>query len=297
MNPRSGPCVDRRRRRLAIGALGAAALAVFLQRARAAQRPVPRVVSLGGSLTEIVYALGAEALLVGTDATSLYPPAAHATPKVGYMRALSAEGVLSLRPTVVIASADAGPPAALEQLRDAGVRLVRAASGHGIEALLANVRAVAAAVDRREQGEQLATALGAQWDEVQRRVVRDARAPRALFVFGFAANNVQVAGRGTAAHALIGSAGAVNALSGFNGYRPLTAEAVVAAAPQAIVTTAQGVERLGGEAQLLALPGLALTPAGRAARVFARDALYLLGTGPRLPEATAELARFLGTLG
>ncbi len=293
MNPSSGPCIDRRRR-FAIGALATAAASACLPPVRAAQSL--RVVSVGGSLTEIVYALGAEALLVGTDATSLHPPAAHKTPKVGYLRGLSAEGVLSLRPTVVIASAEAGPPAALEQLRGAGVRLVRVESGHGIEALLANVRTVASAVDRREPGERLAAALRAQWDEVQRRVVRDARAPRVLFVLGHAANNVQVSGHGTAAHALIAAAGGVNALSGFNGYRPLTAEAVVAAAPQAIVTTAQGVERLGGHSQLLALPGLALTPAGRAGRVFARDALYLLGTGPRLPEATAELARFLGTL-
>lgn len=293
MNPSSGPCIDRRRR-VALAALAAAAASACLPPVRAAQSL--RVVSVGGSLTEIVYALGAEALLVGTDATSLHPPAAHKTPKVGYLRGLSAEGVLSLRPTVVIASAEAGPPAALEQLRGAGVRLVRVESGHGIEALLANVRTVASAVDRREPGERLAAALRAQWDEVQRRVVRDARAPRVLFVLGHAANNVQVSGHGTAAHALIAAAGGVNALSGFNGYRPLTAEAVVAAAPQAIVTTAQGVERLGGHSQLLALPGLALTPAGRAGRVFARDALYLLGTGPRLPEATAELARFLGTL-
>jgi iron complex transport system substrate-binding protein len=294
MNPRSGPCIDRRRR-VALRAFGAAALAA-IPSLRAAPAAPLRVVSVGGSLTEIVYALGADALLVGTDATSLHPPAAHKTPKVGYLRGLSAEGVLSLRPTVVIASAEAGPPAALEQLRGAGVRLVRVESGHGIEALLANVRTVASAVDRRQPGELLAATLRAQWDEVQRRVVRDARAPRVLFVLGHAANNVQVSGHGTAAHALIAAAGGVNALSGFNGYRPLTAEAVVAAAPQAIVTTAQGVERLGGQSQLLALPGLALTPAGRAGRVFARDALYLLGTGPRLPEATAELARFLGTL-
>jgi len=296
MSARSDPSLDRRRRRLALAALGAAAVAAWPPRSRAARSQAMRVVSVGGSLTEIVYRLGAGELLVGTDATSLYPPAAHTTPKVGYLRGLSAEGVLSLRPTVVIAGAEAGPPAVLEQLRAAGVRLVRVASGHGIEALLANVRTVAAAIERQEQGEQLVAALRAQWHDVQRRIVRDARAPRVLFVLGHAANNVQVSGLGTAAHALIGAAGGVNALTGFNGYRPLTAEAVVAAAPQAIVTTAQGVERFGGQAQLLALPGLALTPAGRAGRVLARDALYLLGTGPRLPEATAELARFLGTL-
>jgi iron complex transport system substrate-binding protein len=142
----------------------------------------------------------------------------------------------------------------------------------------------------------LAAEVRARFDDVQRRLVRSGAAPRVLFVLSHAANNVQVAGRETAADALMTAAGAANAMRGFNGYRPLTAEAVVAAAPQAIVATTQGVEALGGTARLLAQPGLALTQAGRESRIFARDALWLLGGGPRWPEAVAELARFLGTL-
>lgn len=253
------------------------------------------MVCVGGALTEIVYRLGAGDLLVGTDTTSLYPEAAQKTAKVGYARQLSAEGVLSLRPTVVIAGAEAGPPTAIEQLRSVGVTLVRAAAGHNIETVIANVRRVAAALARHDAGEALAAELRAQWEAVQRRVRRSG-GPRVLFVLSHVANNVQVSGHGTAAHALIEAAGGANAMSGFNGYRPLTAEAVVAAAPEAILTTAQGVQALGGEARLLMQPGLALTPAGRARRVFARDGLYLLGWGPRVPQAVQELAQFFGTL-
>jgi iron complex transport system substrate-binding protein len=256
----------------------------------------PRVVSVGGALTEIVYALGAGGELVGTDTTSVFPDAARATPKVGYPRALSAEGLLSLRPSLVLASAEAGPPVVIEQIRAAGVRVVRAEAGHGIDVLATNVRRVAAALGRSAQGERLATEVRARFDDVQRRLVHSGPAPRALFVLSHAANNVQVAGADTAAEALLTAAGTTNAMRGFSGYRPLTAEAAVAAAPQVIVTTTQGVEALGGPARLLAQPGLSLTPAGRAARVFARDALWLLGGGPRWPDAVAELARFLGTL-
>lgn len=280
-----------RRRWLVAAAAGSAAAFAPARGANA-----PRIVCVGGALTEIVYRLGAEALLVGTDSTSLYPEAAQKTAKVGYARQLSAEGVLSLRPTVVIASADAGPPAVIEQLRAAGVTLVRAAPGHDVETLLANVRLVAEAIDRRAAGEALIDALRAQWQAVQQRVRRGPNAPRVLFVLSHVANNVQVSGQGTAADALIAAAGGVNAMRGFNGYRPLTAEAVIAAAPQAIVTTAQGVQALGSEERLLSQPGLALTPAGRARRVFTRDGLYLLGWGPRMPEAVRELAQFLGTL-
>lgn len=283
--------IDRWRRQVTVGVIAGCALPVH--RLRAADGP--RVVCVGGALTEIVYALGAGQWLVGTDTTSLHPEAAQRTEKVGYARQLSAEGVLSLRPDVVIASAEAGPPVAIEQLRAAGVALVRAAAGHDLDTLLANVRRVGAALAREQAAEALVAELRMQWDAVQRRVRRGS-GPRVLFVLSHVANNVQVSGHGTAAHALIEAAGGANAMAGFGGYRPLTAEAVIAATPEVIVTTAQGVQALGGELRLLAQPGLALTPAGRARRVFARDGLYLLGWGPRVPEAVRELAKFLGTL-
>lgn len=283
--------MDARRRALTV----AAALCLAASRARAADPGAPRVVTVGGALTEIVYALGAEALLVGTDTTSLYPEAARATPKVGYARALSAEGVLSLRPTVLIATAEAGPPAVLAQLEAAGVRLVRGDGGHSIDALLRNVRTVGAALGRSEQARKLAAQVEQQWRATAARIAPRTPAPRVLFVLSHVATNVQVAGEGTAAAAMIALAAARNALTGFSGYRPLTAEAAVAAAPEFILTTTQGAEALGGAEGLLAQRGLALTPAARARRVLALDALYLLGFGPRMPQAVAEVARFAGT--
>lgn len=297
--------IRRRRRQLAFAALGTASLVavdVLARSARAqavsaaAAKGLPRVVSVGGALTEIVYALGAESLLVGSDTTSLYPPAAQQTPKVGYARSLSAEGVLSLRPTVLLATAEAGPPAVIAQLSAAGVRVVRAQSGHGFEALSANVRLVGEALQRITEAQRLGAQLDSQWRDVRATIKAPAKAPRVLFVLSHVASNVQVSGEGTAAHAMISLAGAANALAGFTGYRPLTAEAAVAAAPDLILTTAQGAEAVGGVDRLLAQPGLALTPAGRARRVLALDALYLLGGGPRLPQAVAEVARFAGTL-
>lgn len=283
--------MDARRRTLTV----AAALCLAASRARAADPGAPRVVTVGGALTEIVYALGAEALLVGTDTTSLYPEAARATPKVGYARALSAEGVLSLRPTVLIATAEAGPPAVLAQLEAAGVRLLRGDGGHSIDALLRNVRTVGAALGRSEQARKLAAQVEQQWRATAARIAPRTPAPRVLFVLSHVATNVQVAGEGTAAAAMIALAAARNALTGFSGYRPLTAEAAVAAAPEFILTTTQGAEALGGAERLLAQRGLALTPAARARRVLALDALYLLGFGPRMPQAVAEVARFAGT--
>lgn len=254
-----------------------------------------RIVSIGGGVTEILFRLGAGPQIVGTDTTSLYPEAAQATPKVGYARSLSAEGVLALRPTLLIASAAAGPPAVVAQLRQAGVTLMQADPAHSVEGLLENVRRIAAAIGRPEAGAALVAELEAEWRNVQAAMRVQAPAPRVLFVLSHVPGNVQVAGEETAADALIRLAGGRNAMQGFRGFRPLSAEAALSAAPDFLLTTRQGIEALGGERQLLVQPGLGLTPAGRAGRVLVHDALFLLGGGPRLPRAVAELARQFGT--
>jgi iron complex transport system substrate-binding protein len=274
--------------------LGAAALAVCAGPLRAEPAPL-RVISAGGAFTEIVFRLDAQSLLVGTDTTSIYPAAAAALPKVGYLRQLSAEGVLSLKPTLLLTASEAGPPTVLQQLRAAGVQIVQGDGRHSIEALRGNVRLLGDALQRAERGRALDAELQRAWAATQAAITRRNPAPRVLFVLSHAANQVQVAGTDTAADAMIRYAGGVNVMSAFSGYKPLAAEAVVAAAPDVIVTTKQGLDALGGMDALLARPGLALTPAGKARRVYGPDALAMLGFGPRLPQAVRELAVVLGT--
>ena len=273
---------------------GAAALVACAGPLRAEPAPL-RVVSAGGAFTEIVFRLDAQALLVGTDTTSIFPAAAAALPKVGYLRQLSAEGVLSLKPTLLITASEAGPPTVLQQLRAAGVQIVQGDGRHSIEALRGNVRLLGDALQRAERGRALDAELQRDWAATQAAITRRSPAPRVLFVLSHAANQVQVAGTDTAADAMIRYAGGVNVMSAASGYKPLAAEAVVAAAPEVIVTTQQGLQALGGVEALLSRPGLALTPAGKARRVVGPDALALLGFGPRLPQAVRELAVALGT--
>lgn len=283
------------RRRTLLG--GCAALSVMLlprpggSRAAGAQR----IVSVGGALTEIVYRLGAQGALVATDTTSLWPEPAKALPKVGYMRTLSAEGVMSMQPTVILAPAEAGPATVLQQLQSAGVRIVRAHNEHTFDSLLANVALVAEAIDRRREGDALAAELKRDWSATRAKLA-GRPAPKVLFILSHAANNVQVAGGSTAAESMITLAGGANAMTGFAGYKPLSAESALAAAPDVILVTREGLEAVGGVDALLTRPGLALTPAGKSRRFFALEALYLLGFGPRLPQAVAELARGIGTV-
>ena len=257
--------------------------------AQSATQRLPRLVTISGAITEVVYALGAEAQLVGTDTTSLFPAAAQKTPKVGYLRQLSAEGVLSLKPDAVIATSEAGPPVVLDQLRGAGVQLELVKSEYIWADVVAKVRAVGRAARRDEAARELQARLDVEWNQVMQQVAADRRLkPRILFMFS-PGPSPQVAGQGTAADAMIRLAGGVNALTGFQGYRPMTAEAMAGAAPDIILTTDQGLEALGGAEKFWLRPELALTPAYRRRALIAQDALLLLGFGPRLPQAVREL--------
>ena len=257
--------------------------------AQPAQAALPRLVTISGAITEVVYALGAQAHLVGTDTTSLYPAAAQKTPKVGYMRQLSAEGVLSLKPNAVIATTEAGPPVVLDQLRSAGIEVNLVKSDYTWDDVHAKVQAVGRAARREAAARELQARLDADWAQLVQQVAAAKGAkPRVLFILSHGPSP-QVAGKGTAADALIRFAGGVNVLNGFTGYRPMTAEAMASAAPDFILTTDEGIEALGGRDRFWQRPELALTPAYQRRAVVSLDALLLLGFGPRLPQAVRNI--------
>ncbi len=271
----------------AVGTPLATTLAV--PRTALAQPGLPRLVTISGAITEVVYALGAEAQLVGTDTTSLYPAAALKTPKVGYLRQLSAEGVLSLKPDAVIATTEAGPPVVLDQLRSAGIQVNLVKSDYTWDDVRAKVQAVGRAARREAAARELQARLDAEWAQLGQQVAAAKGAkPRVLFILSHGPSP-QVAGKGTAADALIRFAGGMNVLNGFTGYRPMTAEAMASAAPDVILTTDEGIEALGGQGKFWQRPELALTPAYQRRAVVSLDALQLLGFGPRLPQAVRDV--------
>ncbi|MCU0868258.1 MAG: ABC transporter substrate-binding protein [Burkholderiales bacterium] len=283
----------KRRRALGALALGTAGLALGSRSARTSAAPTApaRVVSVGGAVTEIVFALGAAPRLVGVDSTSAWPDAARKLPQVGYMRQLSAEGVLSLAPDLLLATHEAGPPAALAQIGSAGIAVHQLHLRHSPEALRENVRDAAAALGMPAAGRGLDARIASEWAATQARVdALKGPKPRVLFVFAHGGGAPMVGGTDTAVDAMLRLAGAVNAAGTLSGYKPLTAEASIAAAPDVLLITQEGLDNVGGADALLAKPGMALTPAGKAKRIVAMPALYLLGFGPRLPQAVADLA-------
>lgn len=274
---------------LALGALPA--IGWLPQPAHAANR---RLVCVGGALTEIVYALGASADLAGVDTTSLYPPAAQALPSVGYARTLSAEGILALAPSMVLATEDAGPSSVLRQLENAGIAVHILAANHQFEGLLQRIQKVGELRGRVAEASELQARLRNEWQGVRTSVeAHSAASPRVLFILSHSMSQIMVAGQETSADAMLRYAGARNAMQGFTGFKPLTPEAVIAAQPDIILLTDLGLKAAGSKAAILKLPGLAQTPAGRKQRIVSMETMLLLGFGPRLPLALKELDRSL----
>ena len=248
-----------------------------------------RVVSIGGALTEIVYALGAQQTLVGSDTTSYYPAPAEQLPKVGYMRMLSAEGILSLEPELVLMTEEAGPPAVIEQLRAAGVELLQLPPGRSLADIEHSIVSIGAALQRQRQADSLIEQLRAQNQQlVELTAAVDNQRPRVMFIMNIGGGAPMVAGTNTAANSIIALSGADNIVEGYSGYKPLSPEAAVALRPDVILTT-ERVIASGGTDNLLENPAVALTPAGQRGHVIAMDALLLLGFGPRTLSAALQL--------
>jgi iron complex transport system substrate-binding protein len=250
-----------------------------------------RIVSVGGALTEILFRLDVQDRLVGVDTTSQWPSEAEAFPRVGYQRALAAEGLLSLSPDLVLATEAAGPPAVIEQIRAAGVEMRIVRSDPSPEGLVETIRAVADAVGRPAAGAALAEEVADRMRRAEARLAGVSDRPSVVFLLSAARGAPMAAGRDTAADAAIRLAAGRNPLAAeMVGYKPLNTESMIGAAPDLILLTERTLEGLGGIDGVLALPGVALTPAGRDRRIAAMDDLYLLGFGPRLPAAIADLA-------
>lgn len=255
-----------------------------------------RLVTIGGSITEIVYALGAGNKVVGNDTSSYFPKAAEQKPKVGYQRMLSAEGVLSLNPDLVILTEEAGPPAVIAQIKSTGVKLLTLKAGRSVTDIEANVQAIAKALACEDKGAQMIASMEEQQKQLQSFVQKQTGAKKVIFVLQHGGGSPMVAGKRTAADGVIQLSGAVNAVGAYEGYKPLTPEAAVALAPDVILITTMGLEQAGGKEALLNSPGIALTPAAKQGKLIAMDSLKLIGFGPRTIEAAIELNKAYSAL-
>lgn len=263
-----------------------------------AKKDLSRIASIGGDITEIIYALGLDARLVAVDATSQFPTVALKTFRnVGYMRALATEGVLSVRPTLVIASERSGPPEVVKALK-ATVPYVEIIEGTTAESVPEKIEAVATALDVAERGRALATKVREDLAALARERGRIGAPLRALFVLNLQSGRATVGGNSTSADAILRLAGLENAARSVNGFKPVSDEALFAMKPEVIVVMARSSGQHDADAAL-ALPTLASSPAARERRVIIMEGLLLLGFGPRVADAARQLmtSAYGGTAG
>ncbi|CNC53366.1 hemin ABC transporter substrate-binding protein [Yersinia alsatica] len=246
-----------------------------------------RIVTIGGDVTEIAYALGAGGEIVARDSTSLQPQAVQKLPDVGYMRMLNAEGILAMKPTMLLVSELAQPSLVLKQVADSGVNVVTVPGQTTPESVAVKINAVAAALHQQEKGQELIK-------DYQQRLGAVSNTPlpvKVLFVMSHGGLTPMAAGQNTAADAMIRAAGGNNAMQGFSRYRPLSQEGVIASAPDLLLITSDGVRALGGSEGIWKLPGMALTPAGKNKRLLVVDDMALLGFGLETPQVLAQLRK------
>ncbi len=278
---------------LHLGLTCALFVAVFAGYAKAEGTSVQRVITLGGSVTEIVVALGQEHLLVARDSTSTYPESVVALPDVGYVRALSPEGVLSVAPDLIIAEGGAGPVETIDVLRAASVPFISVPEGNDEAAILAKIAAVADALAVPEAGAALAADVTADLDAANALAATRIERKRVLFILSMQGGGIMAAGAGTGAEGIIAMAGADNAMTGFEGYKPVSNEAIIEAAPDVILMMDRKGDHAATNADLFAHPALQPTPAAATQAVIRMDGLYLLGFGPRTAQAALDLAAMI----
>ena len=268
-------------KKLAIGLLALAA--VFSVQA------ADRIVVAGGSLSELIYALGAGERVVGVDETTSYPPETAALPHIGYWKQLSSEGILSLRPTRFITWQDAGPQLVFDQLRSQHVAVLTLPRVPAtVEQMYANIRTLARELGDEERGTALINTLSQRLEKVAQSSASKPAPVSALFILSAGGSAPQVAGKGSVADAIMTLAGARN-VAQHPQYRSYSAEALIAANPEVIIVTSQMVD--GDLNRLSTIAGITRTNAWKNQRIVMLDQSLILGMGPRVADAVETLHR------
>lgn len=252
-----------------------------------------RIVSMGGTVTETLYALGLGEAVVGADISSTYPPEVAEKATLGYFRQASAEGVVSLSPTLVVSTGELGPATVVEQIRAAGVGVLIVEDANTWAQAERRIRFLGQALGQHEAAEEILA--GIEREREAATPLRPHLPVRTMFVYARGVGAVYVSGTNTVADLMIRESGGINVVSSFEGFQQLTPEAVVEAAPDMIVMQESGLESVGGVDGLFALPGIAQTPAAKTRSVVTMDGALLVGIGPRSGRGvqilTAKLAK------
>lgn len=271
-------------------ACGALALSSALAWACDEAKNTSRIAIAGGSLTEIVYLLGLEDRIVATDTTSVYPEAAQSFPSIGYVRALSTEGILSIEPSLLLSEDDAGPPHVMKQLEDLGVEIQTVPAEQTARGIIDKALCVAKILGVPES-EQAALEESLHGEEIRLDSTREQlKEVRATVIFGINDGIPTVGGEGTSGHSLLEMIGLRNTFGSVSGWKPVSLESMVEANPQVLIVPQRALDISGGQELVIESKSIQMTEAGKREQYVVADTMALMGFGPRTLSTAADLA-------
>ena len=252
-----------------------------------------KVVVAGGSLTEIMYFLGLQQKIVALDVTSSYPKEAKKLPSIGYVRALSTEGVLSLDPTLVIGENDMGPENVVEQIKRTNIDLRIIPETHSAEGIKSKVLCLGTIFDlndktKKKVNDELVPLID-DLEEIQKKNKKLKK--RILLILSMQGTSPVVAGLGTAGDGFIKMTGASNVITEFEGWKPVSPESLILSNPDYILITSRGMRSFKSIDELVKQPALSLTNAAKNRNVIDINGMAMLGFGPRGIMTALEVAR------
>lgn len=251
-----------------------------------------RIVTAGSAITETVCALGDCSKIIASDRTSLYPEEIQKLPSIGYRTTINAEGIISLEPTIFIAEADYVKPTVLDQVKSAGITVIIIERVYSFDGTRSMIRELAKSLDKNVAAEQLILKIEKQLAEAQAIRAGAKISPRVLCLFNRDKSSLSIAGTNTFSE-ILKYAGAVPAITGVEGYKPLNTEALMASQADYLLMFESGVQALGGMDGVLTIPGVLQLPAGKKKQVISMEGIKLSNFGPRLGEAVLELTKQL----
>ena len=253
-----------------------------------------KIVSIGGSITEIIYALEESNKIVARDSTSTYPEETSAIPNIGYMRSLSPESILSTDTNLVIAEEGAGPKTTIDILIGSSIKFVSIPNSYSKEGIINKILAVGKALKSENKAKKLSEKVEIEMNQIQEKIKSTkGNKKKVLFILSTRGGKILAAGKNTAANAIIELSGGKNSINNFEGYKVLSDEAILSASPEVIIMMNRGGEHSVEDKKLFSLPSLKKTPAAKNLSIIRMDGLYMLGFGPRTAMAIQDLNRAL----
>lgn len=251
-----------------------------------------RIITAGSAITETVCALGDCDKIVASDKTSLYPESIQSLPSIGYRNSIGAEGIISLKPTLIIAEKDYVKDEVLSQLSASGIKLLIIDRVYSLDGTKKLITQIAETLNHQPEGKKLIAQIDADLAETKTLLKKTSAKPKVLAVYNRGASNISLAGKETFGE-ILAYVGAENAFGTVSGYKPLNTEALIAANPDFMVTTSYGLESIGGVDGFLKIPGVAQTTAGKKKQIVSLESIMLTNFGPRVGQAIKELTVLL----